>query len=136
MFLTLLYIVTDPGRKKIFFSNAGHEPLIFSRASRGKTEILSGARATPLGVFEQSYETGETPFETGDAFLIISDGVRELRSARREEFGIERLAKFFGECAARSPAKEIIERLFQQMASWSGGLPAHDDRTLVCVKAL
>jgi serine phosphatase RsbU (regulator of sigma subunit) len=136
MFLTLLYAVVSPRQKEILFASAGHEPMIFYHNALKQCEILKGAQGRPLGLFEEvEYETSEVPFQEGDAFLLISDGVKELRNPRGEEFGLERLKSFFeGEARHRRKSTEIIHNLFQAMQSYQKGMAAHDDRTLVCVR--
>ncbi|HXV28659.1 MAG TPA: CHASE2 domain-containing protein, partial [bacterium] len=83
MFLTFLYVLIDPAHKKLFFSNAGHEYLIFYRQASGQAEIVKSEQGRPLGLFEESdYQTASMDFREGDAFLLLSDGVKELRNSK------------------------------------------------------
>jgi serine phosphatase RsbU (regulator of sigma subunit) len=139
MFLTLLYALVDVNKKTISFSSAGHEPIIFYQHNTQSASVMKGGQGRPLGLFEDSaYGTADIPFQTGDAFLLLSDGVKELRSAQGEELGLNRLADFFAkEVAAPQSAEAIIKNLFKAMQDYQrGGMPPHDDRTLVCVKAI
>jgi CHASE2 domain-containing sensor protein len=138
MFMTFLYVTVDTARRKISYCNAGHEFMILYRERRGEAEILKGAQGTPLGIFSESdYETADSSFEPGDLFLLISDGVKELRNPRGEELGMERLREFLTrEGKNRTTAKGVIEGLFKRMQEHQKGRPPHDDRTLVCVRFL
>lgn len=135
MFLTFFYAIVDPGSRKILFCNAGHEPMMLYRKSTHKVDILKSVQGPPLGLFEDTpYETAEIAFEPGDAFLLLSDGVKELRDPKGQELGMEKVRELF-EAEARSSgdAGKIIGALFGVMQSHQRTAAPHDDRTLVCV---
>jgi CHASE2 domain-containing sensor protein len=138
MFLTLIYVVVDPKHQKLFFSSAGHEPMIFYENKTKTAKILKGAQGTPLGMFENTlYETVETSFDIGDSFLLLSDGVRELRNPKGEELGLEKLAAQFESVAKdKLTPKQLIDLLFKNMLNHQKGTPAHDDRTLLSLQLL
>ncbi len=136
MFLTLFYAVIDPENKKISFSNAGHEPLIYYSADSRQTTLISEAQGTPLGLFEEAvYETADIAYKPGDMIVVISDGVKELRNAKKEQFGMKRLETLIKNCAARQlGAKQTINAIFQALDDFRKRIPPHDDRTILCVK--
>lgn len=136
MFLTLIYVVVDTYQKKLRFANAGHEPMILYHYQEKKAEILEGLRGKPLGLFmEEQYQTMELPFHEGDLFLLLSDGVKELRNPKNQEFGLERLREFMNENGAdHATARQVLHHLFRDMKNYRKSTPPHDDRTLVCVK--
>ncbi len=135
MFLTLLYAVIHPDKKILEFASAGHEFALFFRKQAGKAEVLKSGQGMPLGMFEGAYETSSTPYASGDSILLYSDGVKELRNAKGQEYGIEALLKRFEEAAVQDMnPEEIIRSLFTNMQIHQGKLQAHDDRTLLCVR--
>ncbi len=138
MFLTLFYGVIHQHSQKLDFTSAGHEPLIFYRHSEQRAEIIGEGAGKPLGLFEEElYETREILWQKGDAFLLLSDGVKELRNPQGQEWGIETLKNLFQKEAAKgSSAREIVDHLFKEMQHHQKGVAAHDDRTLFCVKFL
>jgi CHASE2 domain-containing sensor protein len=136
MFLTLLYAIIDMKKKKIFFSNAGHEPLLYYSAASKKTQIIQLAQGTPLGLFEnETYETAEIPYRTGDILVVISDGVKEQRNSKKEQFGMERLESLVKkEAASGVSAAKIITAIFDSLDTYRKGTPPHDDRTILCIR--
>ena len=65
--------------------------------------------------------------------MLISDGVRELRNPRGDEFGYRGVEKALGSLNGRT-AEATIQTLFHAMDEFSRGYPAHDDRTVLCIK--
>ena len=123
MFLTFFYGIVDPAHGKFIFCNAGHEPMIVYRKAGDKAEIFKSVQGTPLGLFEGThYETAEISFGPGDAFLLLSDGVKELRDPRGKEFGAEKLRALF-ESEARAydrPSKRGGQELKRKVRTLVG----------------
>jgi len=136
MFLTLFYAIIDTERKKISFSNAGHEPPLYYSAASKKAQTIELAQGTPLGLFEESaYATAEIPYQAGDMFWVISDGIKELRNPKKEQFGMERLGTLLEKEAPNGlSAAKMIATVFQALDGYRKGMPPHDDRTILCVR--
>ncbi len=136
MFLTLFYAVIDMEKKKIFFSNAGHEPLIYYSSATKKSRLDAKAQGMPLGLFgEAAYETGEISYQKGDVFIVISDGVKEARNPKKEEFGTERLKNLMERESSRDAnAKSILAKIFESLDEHRRGASPHDDQTIFCVR--
>ena len=134
IFVTFLYLIFDLDSKTVLFSNAGHEPFYHFRGRNGNSEWIRRAGAPPLGLFpETRYLEEKMALEEGDAVILISDGVRELRNPKREEFGLPGAEKALNPFP-QGPADETVKQLFRAMDQFSKGSPAHDDRTIGCVK--
>lgn len=135
MFLTLFYGILDPRNKHLQFASAGHEPAVLFRKKNKDAQLLEGAQGTPLGLFEAEYESGEIVLEEGDSLLLYTDGVKELRNKKREEFGAERLKN-----AMRSGAEKNLDaaghlaEVLVSMQKHQETVLAHDDCTLFCVQ--
>ena len=136
MFLTFFYGVIDTLSKKLQFSSAGHDPMIFYRARDKKAFLREDAQGTPLGLFEGSpFETGEVDYEKGDVFVVVTDGIKELRNQKREEFGMDRLKALVEELAPQDiTAAETIDAVFKALHEYQKGAAPHDDRTILCVR--
>ncbi|MDD5217682.1 MAG: CHASE2 domain-containing protein [Candidatus Omnitrophica bacterium] len=136
MFLTLHYAVIDTPQRKVRFSSAGQDPMVFYSARQKKAELKPEAQGTPLGLFEESvYETAEFSYEPGDLFVVVSDGVKEMRNPKGEEFGMERVRAFLEKYAPQaSNAQDVIQHLSEAGKAFQKGVLPHDDCTIVCVR--
>jgi len=136
LFLTLFYAILDPAKRKISFAVAGHEAMIYYRSGAQSAFLEATEGGPPLGIFEDAeYASQEISFEPGDLFVLITDGLRELRNPRGEEFGMERLRKIVEVCGrdGRSAA-ETMKKLKAEWTGFQNGARAHDDYTVMCVR--
>ncbi|MCM8774870.1 MAG: CHASE2 domain-containing protein [Candidatus Omnitrophica bacterium] len=132
MFVTLVYVVMDTRQNKLWYANAGHVPLIIYHSKNKKAQILRGATGRPLGLFSEStYGSIEVPFEKGDLLLLMTDGVTEMRNAKGEAFGIERVRDFVEQHKAYYSPSKLIQLLFETLQSFLKGAPPADDQTVV-----
>ncbi|GEM_PF-974866 len=137
MFLTLFFMIIDSNTKKIYFTNGGHDPMVYYHAKNNKADLISSAGGLPIGIMEdQTYETGGIEFGAGDVMLLTSDGIKEQKSPRGEQYGSERLQQILERCAKEEDAGKMIDAVMADVLGFASGRPPHDDRTLVCVKIL
>jgi len=130
-FLTLFCALIAPDGT-LNFVNAGHNPAILMRAS-GKPELLSSGSML-LGAFDfAEYHAHETKLEQGDVLVIFSDGVTEATNAANQLFGDQRLEELVKTSAGLS-AKDIKDRIEQEVVTFTRGLPQSDDITLIALK--
>lgn len=135
MFLTVFYGILDPKTKRLQFSSGGHEPAVLFRMKNASAELLQGAQGMPLGLFEAEYETEEIVLEEGDSLLLYTDGVKELRNKKREEFGSERLKTSMKIGAEKNlDAAGHLSAVLAAMQKHQETVLAHDDCTLFCVQ--
>jgi sigma-B regulation protein RsbU (phosphoserine phosphatase) len=127
-FITFLYCLLDSKRRRLTYSNAGHNPGIIAR---GNGEILRLDRGgTVLGPFVRcKFEQGEIAVESGDRVLLFTDGVTEARNEYGEEFGEDRLIGLLTEHRGLD-ADDLQRALMQAVFEFSGG-DFHDDATLI-----
>lgn len=134
-FVTLSLMRFDHEQRTVTWVNAGHTPTLFASGTGERPRELAGDNL-PLGVLEgERYVEQVTPFERGDAFLLYSDGVTEAVNGAGEEFGVERLARVFGDDwrAGTTPAA-IVKALSASVREHAGEGPPQDDRTFVLVR--
>lgn len=136
LFLTLFYAILDPANRKISFAVAGHEAMIYYRSSTRAAFLAATEGGPPLGIFEDAeYASQEISFEPGDLFLLITDGLRELRNPKGEEFGMERLRRIVEACGQEGrSAAETMKKLKDAWTSFQNRASAHDDYTVMCVR--
>ena len=130
-FITLFCALIAPDGT-FSFVNAGHNPPILVRAN-GKTELLSTGSML-LGAFDfAEYHGQETKLEPNDVLVVFSDGVTEAVDTTNELFGDARLKQLVREIAGLS-AKDIKDRIEQEVLGFTRGLPQGDDITLIALK--
>ena len=134
LFFTLLYLVIDPEKKKLIFSNGGHEPIFIYKKKTHKVEVISTQSGIPLGIDSESdFDDREINLEVGDVLLLQSDGVKEAMNEKREIFGPERLKATMLESDTLGP-KSLVQYLIKQIEKFVKDAPQHDDLTLLCIK--
>jgi sigma-B regulation protein RsbU (phosphoserine phosphatase) len=123
--LTILHYDRDG---KVTFAGAHEEIIVYRAAERRCETILTpgtwvgGRRDIRPGTVESSLR-----LHRGDVVLLHTDGITEMRNARGEEFGIERLCAAL-ESAADKPIATIQEQLLEAIAGWG---EADDDVTFL-----
>lgn len=116
------------------YVSAGHNPVVVV-GKDGRTSLL-GAGGPPLGLLPVvDYREQRACLAPGDVLIAYTDGLSEAPSAADEDFGVERIREFA--IAQRfAPVATIIDRLFAAVDAYTGGAPAHDDRTVVALRRL
>lgn len=139
MFITMLYMVLDNHNRIITFARAGHDPLIHFHKSQKRSELIKG-NGMAIGLvegeeFEEVLEERVIKLEPDDVIAIYTDGATEARDQSGKEFGKEGLSDAIG-VAASGNAQSIVLNIRQRIYRHTGGLPQHDDLTLLILKAL
>lgn len=112
----------------VVFAGA-HEEIVVFRAKRGVCEVIStpgtwvgGRRDIRKGTVESTLQLAP-----GDVILLHTDGATEMRNAKGEEFGLERLCAELERVHER-PVTAIVEHLVLTVGGW--GI-AEDDVTFL-----
>ena len=83
--------------------------------------------------FRSVLEDVTLPLETGDIFLLFTDGLSEAMSPDDELFGEGRLSTIIEE-HADLPFDELRERILREVKAFVGEPGPHDDMTLILLK--
>lgn len=130
-FITLAYAVWDLKSRQLKLANSGMPLPVLVR--RGRSHSIR-AEGVPLGLLENTdYQETTVNLEKGDLLALFSDGLIEASSSETE-FGMRRLETLLS-VNARRPLKEIIDRVFYDIARFEQGRPPRDDQTLMLVRA-
>jgi serine phosphatase RsbU (regulator of sigma subunit) len=134
-FVTAAYVYLDLKDNFIRYASAGHPPLLLFRASSGKaTKVLENGLI--LGMFpEATYEALELPLETGDRFVLYTDGILEAANQLQEQYGVDRFMRFIEDKTGLS-ADDFADAFLGEISSWSQESPdqgQQDDITLLVV---
>lgn len=131
MYATLAGLRFD-GSNEAEYITAGHVPLLQYRR-RHRDIVRYSIAQFPLGLFEVAgYVSRRVPYEAGDVFLLVTDGVVETADGQEAEFGFERLEQILCDLAGR-PLSEIFEAALAAVARHG---TQQDDQTLLLVRAL
>ncbi len=137
MFISMAYSILDTDSGTLTLSRAGHDPALLYRRETGKVELLRSP-GLALGidsgaVFERVTRDLEVELKSGDCVLFYTDGVKEAVDADEEEFGMERMSETFRR-AAPLGAEAILNRMQEDLKSFTGEGPQMDDITLVAIE--
>jgi sigma-B regulation protein RsbU (phosphoserine phosphatase) len=128
-YLTGLFLIFDPGPRRLLAADMGHSHAVVLRA--GKPRSLRGPRGNlPLGV-ELELDPAIYPYllEAGDELLVYSDGLVEQEDARGREFGESRFVETAA--AALSRGESLKERIPREIDEYRGDIPQQDDMSFI-----
>jgi phosphoserine phosphatase RsbU/P len=138
-FVSMFYAILDVSKHTLLYSRAGHNPGILCTQGPGKTQLLL-SRGMALGleeghIFSSTLNEEEIILNTGDIFVLYTDGFTEAMNERQELYGEEKLIKLIEEKKNLS-AKEIIESILKDVKKFVDNYPQHDDMTILVVKRI
>ncbi|HON50896.1 MAG TPA: SpoIIE family protein phosphatase [Candidatus Sumerlaeota bacterium] len=132
MFITMVYGILDPVKRTFEYTNAGHVyPLLFD--ATGKIAQLKKGGFF-LGIMENSeYESETINLESGQTFVLYSDGVTDTMNKSGELFGIERLKKVI-RAHLHCTAQEIRDAIHEACLEFRKEADQFDDFTVIIMK--
>jgi sigma-B regulation protein RsbU (phosphoserine phosphatase) len=126
-FVTMVYAILDPATRMLKFSSAGHlRPLLIENSH---AQFLDTERGLPLGIGPGGYSEAQVQLTPGSRLLFYSDGITEATNLEDDEYGAERLAKYFQRTDASA------ESILEDVRTFANGAGLHDDATVILVKA-
>ena len=135
-YATLFYAEYDPRRHRLSYVNAGHNPPLILRKSDADWTVFRLENGGPvIGLLRQRYQQESFALEPGDLMVLFTDGISESMNAREEEWGEDKLIEFAKTCHGL-PASETMTRIMAAAEAFAGGVPQHDDMTLVVLRIL
>jgi anti-sigma regulatory factor (Ser/Thr protein kinase) len=129
MFVTCLFAILDTSTGILSYANAGHDLPICKR-HQGTEELR--ATGMPLGLLpNMEYEEGSITLESGEGFLLYSDGFVEAHNPDRDMFGVGRLQRLIEEFQF---SEGSVDLLLEELYGFIGGdWEQEDDITLVVI---
>jgi sigma-B regulation protein RsbU (phosphoserine phosphatase) len=132
-FVTAFYGIYDPAGRTLTYASAGHNPPRLKRCEDGSLALLNGVRGLPLGVSPvETYREQTHQLVPGDQLVLYTDGITEADNGAGEMFGLGRLDKVLENCSVG--ASDLLKDVVEAVEAFTGGRPAHDDRTLLVAK--
>lgn len=142
-FITMTYAVIDLQRRTLTYARAGHTPLLYlpgagTTATPGvrllaPDGLVLGLKIDDGTLFERLLVEQTLPMQSGDIFLLFTDGLTEAMNADDDCFGEQRLGDLL-EAHAGLPCSELRERMVREVEAFVGGAPQHDDMTMILLK--
>lgn len=133
MFVTAFYAVIDPAGGQMWSANAGHALAFLVDGDTGAVQRIPATR-TPLGVPSGAGADERRVWRhRRDILCLFTDGVTDAIGTRGERFGEERAVAHVVRMRTR-PAREMLEAIFADLAAFTGGVPATDDRTVLVLR--
>jgi len=128
-FISLFYAELEPNGNLVY-CNAGHPPPLMWRDGEIEELRRGGLILGPNP--DAQYERGYTLMSAGSMLLLYTDGITEAADAQGEMFSVERLRDLLG-AAGQATARELVERVFDEVRAFSGLETPRDDQTVVAV---
>jgi sigma-B regulation protein RsbU (phosphoserine phosphatase) len=139
MFISMAYLVLDHAHSGVTLARAGHDAPLLYRCATGAVE-----KVKPPGmvvgidsgsVFDRMTNDYKVPIERGDCLFLYTDGVTEALDSAGDEFGVERMIESIRASAGNgAKAQAIIGRVIDDVRTFAGTAPQHDDITLIAVR--
>ena len=133
MFVTMQCLVFDLTARQVSFAGAGHHQLaIVSRGRPPRLACVSSGRPAGLMAFNP-IERETLPLETGDTFVLFSDGVSEAMNVADDFYGEDRLIAVLT-AEADGAVADIVKRVVADVHAFANGAKQSDDITVLAVR--
>jgi sigma-B regulation protein RsbU (phosphoserine phosphatase) len=117
------------------FSNAGHNWPIVLKAGGGREYLERGG--TVLGILPGiDFEEATLKLAPGDRVVFYTDGISEAFDADGQAFGDQRLCEIVESMPRSTCAREVAERVIEELHRFLGEVEAQDDITLLVLRVL
>ena len=135
-FVTFAGVACSASDGELEILSAGHGPLLLYSA-RNDSFCEIDSQGVPLGILPDfvSQPSTKIRLETGDLFLLITDGFVEFENPAQEQFGKQRLAHEVRSSRGLLP-DQIIKSLYDAVLAFSNGTKQQDDLTAVLIKRI
>ena len=134
MFITMMHSKYNKENKTLYYSNAGHNPLVVYRASTDSIELHT-VKGVAIGFLEEyKYRQGEIQLNKGDIVIFYTDGITEAENSNKEMFGLERLKEVSYNNKNKSP-KELRKVILESINRFRKDYEQTDDLTFVILKS-
>ncbi len=134
MFITMIHSKYNRENKTLYYSNAGHNPLVVYRAKEDTVELHT-VKGVAIGFLDEyRYKQGEIQLDKGDIVIFYTDGITEAENKDKEMFGTDRLKEVIYQNKDKSP-KELREEILEAINRFRKDYEQTDDLTFVILKS-
>ena len=133
----MLSVLFDLKKKQAVIARAGHTPLFVKKSNQKGAEVIL-PKGLGLGItsgedFDRKIEEVTIPIQSGDCFVLFSDGLTEAMNPKHELFGEERVMKLLNKNHHLS-SQEFRDILVSHAGKFRENEEQNDDITVVIVK--
>ena len=129
-FVTMAVGFLDPLRGVIQYASAGHVDGVLWKANEERLHPMP-ATGLPLGISSSStYDASSTSFDSGDVFLLHTDGITESEDPGGKLLGAQGLTDLMYACHL-APARLQVDSLLTALEVHRQGIPQRDDVALL-----
>jgi serine phosphatase RsbU (regulator of sigma subunit) len=137
IFVTMLYGIIDPATGEFTFARAGHNPLIFKPNNEANPRHIPSP-GLAIGLigddrFHAHIRTTKIIIPEEGFICLYTDGITEAMNLKREMYGDHRLLGQLSEVRSES-SSTIVDNIDNDVATFVGRAPQHDDMTLVVIR--
>ncbi|MCB1193907.1 MAG: SpoIIE family protein phosphatase [Leptospiraceae bacterium] len=131
-YLTSVYIRLDTRLKVLYYSYAGHSPIILIRDK--KVIVLQGRGHLLMLIPEPTFEQYFVELQKGDKLLVYSDGLYEIFNDKNDSamLGLEGFLEWVSEYSQES-AESLVKKLLERIENYTNNR-INDDRTALCIE--
>jgi sigma-B regulation protein RsbU (phosphoserine phosphatase) len=128
-YFTMVYGVINARTGQVNITQAGHPSPI--KIEKDGTASFIGSGGFPVGIFsDATYEEHECYLESGDRFILYSDGIIECRNNKGITFSTERFIEIIKKNKGQS-LHNLITDVEKNLKDWKGGGVFDDDLSLL-----
>jgi len=129
MFLTSSAISFDDNKTAIF-TIAGHLPILHFQTVSGSVKYLLIKQIALSVKPDFLFKSEKVSYNSGDIFLLLTDGLTEVANSKNEEFGIKRIEELLIQNHSQQPGA-IFARIMNEINNHG---PQYDDQTLMIIR--
>ena len=135
-FISMVYAIIDYDKMELKIARAGHNPIITNDLA-GKISLIN-PKGIALGLekgelFKKVITEHHENLDREKVYIFYTDGFTEATNKYEEEYGLERMYKIVQDYSYCS-AKEIQQKLMEDVNKFIGKCKQHDDMTMVILK--
>lgn len=135
-FVTAAYLYIDLETCQARYSAAGHPPLIYWDSNTRQVSFIESNGLIISSFMQSEYPVRNIKFESGDLFLLYTDGVIEAKNHNGEDFGNKRLEELIHKNTYTS-LSEFSSNILNALNMWQNNkLTQQDDITWIAIDIL
>jgi serine phosphatase RsbU (regulator of sigma subunit)/HAMP domain-containing protein len=137
-FISMIYGIIDPQRKKFTFARAGHNALLKLGQNGDYSFLTPGGIGLGLAAddkFINNLDESSISIMKGDLLIFYTDGITEAMNEYNEEYGEGRLLEV-SLMSKKKKVSDIRTDILNSVDEFLGSCQAHDDQTMIIVKCI